>query len=297
MNWLERIDWNALTARETWVPATRVALILIVGFVLFRVLAALLARVLRKRSSEQVVMLVRKAVIYSGWVLVLLLVMSELGFNLTALLGAAGIAGIALGFASQTSVSNVISGVFLISERSFEVGDVITVEGQTGVVMSIDLLAVKLRTFNNQMVRIPNETMIKTLVVNVTRFPIRRLDLNIGVAYKEDVARVEAVLRDVAARNPLVLDEPAPTFIFRAFGDSALEILFGVWFVKSDWVPAMNSMMREVKERFDEEGIEIPFPHRTLYTGALTEPFPIRIVDGSPTVRPAPPPVRAGGEA
>jgi small-conductance mechanosensitive channel len=178
-------------------------------------------------------------------------------------------------------VSNVISGMFLISEKPFAVGDVITVGGRTGIVQSIDLLSVKLRTFDNQYVRIPNEMIIKTEVVNVTRFPIRRLDLNVGVAYKEDLARVEAVLRDVALRNPSVLDEPEPAFVLKNFGDSALEIQFGVWFPKDDYIKARNSMMREIKQRFDEEGIEIPFPHRTLYTGSATNPFPVRVVAGA----------------
>ena len=148
-----------------------------------------------------------------------------------------------------------------------------------GVVHSIDLLSVQIRTFDNKLVRIPNESLIKTQFTNVTRFPIRRLDLDVGVAYKEDVDRVIEVLEEVANRNPYSLDEPTPLIVFKGFGDSALEFMIGVWFVKTDYIQTRNSMLKEIKARFDQEGIEIPFPHRTLYTGSKTEPFPVRVVE------------------
>jgi small-conductance mechanosensitive channel len=282
MRWVESIDWPQILSRENGIAALRVALIVVFGLAFFRVLGALLAGLLKKRFSDQATMIASKAVSYTGWIAVLFLVLSELGYDLTVLLGAAGIAGIAIGFASQTSVSNVISGLFLLSEKPFAVGDTISVGDITGVVMGIDLLSVKLCTFDNRYVRIPNESIIKTQVTNLTRFPIRRMDLSIGVAYREDVARVEQILRDVARRNPNVLDEPEPFFMFKSFGESALEIVFGVWFVKTEYVTVWNSMMRQIKERFDAEGVEIPFPQRAITVGAATDPFPVRIVEAAP---------------
>jgi small-conductance mechanosensitive channel len=261
--------------------AMRVAMVLVLGLPAVIALSALVQRLSRKRFSAQTVMLLRKGVFYTGLLCLAGLVLPELGFKLGPLLGAAGIVGVAVGFASQTSVSNLISGLFLISEKPFAVGDVIEVEGTTGTVLSIDLLSVKLRMFDNRFVRMPNETLIKSRVVNITRFPIRRLDLNIGVAYKEDVARVRRILLEIADRNPLCLDEPVPVFVFQNFGDSALEFLFAVWFEKSDFLVLKTSIMEQIKKRFDEEGIEIPFPHRSLYTGSVTEPFPIRLVSGT----------------
>lgn len=147
-----------------------------------------------------------------------------------------------------------------------------------GTILSIDLLSVKLRTFDNQFIRIPNESLIKNQVTNITRFPIRRLDINVGVAYKENVGKVREVLLDLADKEPLCLDEPEPLVRFLNFGDSALEFLFAVWCVKDDYLKLNTKMMQQIKERFDAENIEIPFPHRSLYTGSVTEPFPIRIV-------------------
>jgi small-conductance mechanosensitive channel len=228
-------------------------------------------------------MLVRKGVFYFGLVLLLFMVLQQLKFNMTALLGTAGIVGIAVGFASQTSVSNIISGIFLIWEKPFAIGDVIKVGDTRGFVLSIDLLSVKLRTFDNIYIRIPNEALIKTELTNITRFPIRRLDINVSVAYKENIARVIQVLRDIAEKNPYCLDEPEPFIMFMNFGDFALEILFGVWFAKEQILNVRRTIMQQIKERFDAEGIEIPFPHRTVYTGSVTEPFPIRLVNDGET--------------
>lgn len=205
--------------------------------------------------------------------------LGELGFHVGVLMGAAGLFTVALGFASQTSASNLISGLFLIIEQPFVIGDIVRVEDVTGEVLSIDLLSIKLRTFDNLFVRVPNETIIKTKVINLTHFPIRRIDLQVGVAYKEDLPRVREVLAEVADRNPLCLDEPAPVYIFKGFGESSLDMQFSVWTKRENYLALLNSIYLEIKAAFDAAGIEIPFPHRSLYTGSVTDPFPIRIVE------------------
>jgi small-conductance mechanosensitive channel len=279
MTTLAVIDWQNLITRETIVPALRVAILLGIGLPAVIITAALVGRATAKRLSAQSAMLARKAVLYFGIIVIVVAVFQQTGYKLTALIGAAGIAGIAIGFASQTSLSNIISGIFLISEKPFEVGDIIKVGETKGTILSIDLLSVKLRTFDNQFVRMPNETLIKEKVTNITRFPIRRVDLNVGVAYKEDPKKVRDVLLDIADKNSNCLDEPEPLFRFVNFGESALEFLFAVWCVKSGYLKLSTEMMLEIKERLDAEGIEIPFPHRTLYAGSVTEPLPIRLVD------------------
>lgn len=272
------INWTNLLTKETITAIIRIAALIVIGFPLLAFVSAITGRAVKKRFTPQASMLVRKGIFYTGSVLLLVSILYQMGFKLTALLGAAGIAGIAIGFASQTSVSNIISGLFLISEKPFMVGDIVKVGDTKGTILSIDLLSVKLRTFDNQFIRIPNESLIKNQVTNITRFPIRRLDINVGVAYKENVGKVREVLLDLADKEPLCLDEPEPLVRFLNFGDSALEFLFAVWYVKDDYLKLNTKMMQQIKERFDAENIEIPFPHRSLYTGSVTEPFPIRIV-------------------
>ena len=274
---MDKTEWAAwLLSYGTAIA--RVAFLLVAGIPIVHLCGKGIRRILRKRLSPQGTMLAGKAVMYGGMTLILVMVLRELGFKLTALLGAAGVAGVAIGFASQTSLSNLISGLFVIWERPFQVGDVLSISGTVGVVHSIDLLSVKLRTFDNKFVRIPNESLVKNEVTNITYFPIRRMDINVNVAYKEDIAAVMRCMQEVADKNPFSLDEPAPLIIFKGFGDSALEFLLGVWFEKTDFIQLRNSIQRDLKERFDQEGIEIAFPHRTLYAGTASKPFPVRIV-------------------
>ncbi|MCK6507222.1 mechanosensitive ion channel family protein [Myxococcota bacterium] len=204
---------------------------------------------------------------FSWYALVFVVVTSALnqaGFDLSVLLGAAGILTVALGFASQTSASNVISGLFLVAERPFEPGDVIEIDGLVGEVLDIDLMSVKLRTFDNLFVRLPNETLIKARITNLTRFPIRRIDVPLGVSYDSDLSHVRRVLEQVAEEEPLVLEEPPTVFLVKAFGDSAVELVFSCWAAGGDYLPARAAVFERILEAFRAEGIEIPFPQRVI---------------------------------
>ena len=144
-------------------------------------------------------------------------------------------------------------------------GDIVKVGDTSGIVLSIDLLSVKLRQFDNHFVRIPNETMIKTQVTNVTKFPIRRVDVDVGAAYGSDVEQVMKVLRNVADKNPFCLDEPIPLVVFKGFGDSSLNFMVGAWCAKAQFLDLKNSITRDIKVAFDEAEIEIPFPQRVVH--------------------------------
>ncbi|MFT4900808.1 MAG: small-conductance mechanosensitive channel [Lentimonas sp.] len=255
----------------------RSLLLLLLGLPFIYIASRAIGKYFTKHNSAHLGQMIQKLVFFAGLIIIVITILYEFGFKLTALLGSAGILSVAIGFAAQTSLSNIISGIFLYWERPFEVGDIIKVAETTGTVLSIDLMSVKMRQFDNIYIRIPNETMIKSQVSNITKFPIRRLDINIGVAYKEDVEKVIQVLQDVADKNPYSLDEPQPIVAFKDYGESSLNFMLGLWFEKTQYLLLKNSIMIDIKKRFDAEGIEIPFPHRTLYTGSMTEPFPIKL--------------------
>ena len=272
----------------TWVSSEiamnwlRAGLMGIFGVIAIRVATASTARAARARWTPQAAMLARRGVSLTGWTILAASVLHQLGFNLGVLMGAAGVLTVAAGFASQTAASNLISGLFLIGERPFVVGDVISVDTVTGEVTDIDLVSVKLRTFDNLMVRLPNEMLLKSRLTNISHYPIRRMDLQIGVAYKEDVERVIDVLRRTADALPCCLDEPEPLVIHKGFGDSAVLLQFSVWARRTEFLPTRNQLQIEIKKAFDREGIEIPFPHRTLYAGSATAPLPVRVFDEDP---------------
>jgi small-conductance mechanosensitive channel len=257
-------NWFKTLSPEVLTRGAKVAITVVIGLLLVRLLAVVTQRYIMKKSTAQRQMIVRKSISYSGFFLVLMAVLGELGVKLTALLGAAGIVGIAVGFASQTSVSNIISGLFLISEKPFAIGDVIKMGGTTGIIQSIDLLSIKIRTFDNLFVRIPNEKILTSEVTNITRFPIRRMDILLQVDYGQDLSRVHGVLAAVASANPWSLDEPEPVLMFTEFKESGIEILLGLWFAKADFVDLKNSIMKDISTRFAEEGIRFAHPRRTV---------------------------------
>ena len=273
--WVEIV--NFLSSEKIW-GLTRAITLLIAGTVIAKLASTTITKIVGKKMDSHRSMLLQRSSYYFIFILFIISALSELGFNLSVLLGAAGVFTVAIGFASQTSASNLISGLFLVAERPFTIGDVIRVGTTTGEVLSIDLLSVKLRTFDNLFVRIPNESLIKSEVTTVTRFPIRRLDIMLGVAYKEDLKNVRTVLAEVANKNPLCLEEPAPLYIFQGFGESSLDIQYSVWAKRENFLNLKNSIYEEIKNAFDENNIEIPFPHRTIYTGSETDPFPIKTV-------------------
>lgn len=278
------VEFNQLISRETVVSLFHAALLVVLGIPVILLISKWVRQEVAKKWTAQRGMILGKIILYIGLALIFMSVLHEFGFHLGPLLGAAGIIGIAVGFASQTSVSNVISGVFLMTEQSFVVGDAIQVGTTVGQVLSIDMLSVKLRTFDNRFVRIPNETLLKSEVINMSRFPIRRLDLNISIAYREDVGRVREVLFDVIHTQAGCLQEPEPLIVFTGFGASSIDLLVAVWVVRDDFLRMKNQLQEAIKSRFDAENIEIPFPHVSVYSGSMSEPFPVRVVGSSETI-------------
>ncbi len=239
------------------------AVILVAGLLLSKRVSNAISRLSHLDTQQR--LLIQKFSYYAMITVVIAAALNQLGFDLKVLLGAAGVLTVAVGFAAQTSASNLISGLFLIIDRPFVVGDIIEVAGVRGEALSIDLLSSKIRTFDNILVRVPNETMVKSEIKNITFFPIRRLDFKIGVGRKEDISKVHKVLLGVADRNPLCLEDPAPLFIFEGFGESSLNVQFSVWVVRANILQLQNSILTEVKTAFDKAGIDIPFPHRTVF--------------------------------
>ena len=243
----------------------RAALLFVVGIPLCYSLARWLQRFLSSRYTPQHGLIAGQAVRYGGSILFITAGLDQLGFSLAPLLGAAGVIGVAIGFASQTSASNIISGLFIIMEEPFKIGDVITVGTNTGAVLSIDLLSVKIRSFDNKFIRIPHETLLKSEVINLTRFRIRRVDVSVSVAYKENVAHVKELMLSIVEDEADVLKLPEPLIYFKEFGSSGIELVLFCWAEKEHWFSVKNSLPERIKECFDRENIEIPFPHLKIY--------------------------------
>lgn len=205
----------------------RAALILAATIVAARLAGRWVRRV--AASDPQRALVFGRASSWAVFFLGLTAVFQELGFKLSVLLGAAGVLSVAIGFASQTTLSNLISGFFLFGERPFRVGDSIEVDGLSGEVLSIDVMATSLRTLDNRFVRIPNELLIKTKVVNQTRFPIRRLDVSFRVSPRDDFGPLRTRILDLVDRHPLCLAEPPPIVVVSELAMDSIAVQVSVW--------------------------------------------------------------------
>jgi small-conductance mechanosensitive channel len=270
-------SFQSLEMDIDWEKYFFAAIILIGGIVILRFITFFVSRASKKRISDQSAMLIRKTIFYAGFVILSVMVLSQLGVSLTALLGAAGIIGIAVGFAAQTSISNIISGLFLISEKSFEVGNLIKVGDTVGIVMSIDILAVKLRTFDNRYIRIPNQTIIQTELENITKFPVRRINLDLQISYNDDIEKARDILVAVARNNQHCLNEPEPFFAVKGFEESGIGLFFGVWCINDDYMALKNSIYIDIKKAFDDADISIPYPHLSITSESHAGTIPVSL--------------------
>lgn len=271
-------------------PWVRASIVLLVGMVAARLVRRTIQKTAGKHLSAQGLMVGRRLAGLGVWTLTIIAALNELGFDLKVLLGAAGVLTVAVGFASQTVASNLISGVFLLIERPFVVGDTIQIDTALGEVISVDLLSVKLRTFDNLLLRVPSESMFNQRIINLSHFPIRRYDLRLTVAFTEDLDRVRKLLVQAAERRAICLDEPVPAFIFQGYGAVGLDLQFSVWAARENYLELRNTFPAEVQRVFADAGVVIPAPRQALETA---QPLQV-VVRSEPTVeRSEPGPDRA----
>jgi len=256
-----KIDFTSLNTLmvDYVLPFIGICAWLIFGLWASSFLARLLHRGLTRRLGADTSRAVSKTVKYLLVVLFTVSLIRGVGVDITAVLGAAGVAGVAIGFASQTSLSNLISGLFLVVEHPFKAGDWIEVDGISGYAHSVELLSTYIRTFDNRMVRIPNEMLAKSKLINHTQYPIRRLDLDIRVSCKEDAGKVMQIFREAVVSNPSCFNEPEPQILLKGFGDASLDFIVAVWTDSNEIKEARSSLMKDIKERFDRERIELPY--------------------------------------
>lgn len=234
-------------------------LILFAIWVIFRLISKAIRRVPETKLPAQRAAIIVKFVRYIFYVVVVLYVLGLFGINLKAIWGAAGIAGVAIGFAAQTSVSNLISGLFVLTEGSIHVGDTIIVGDVTGIVDEVKLLSVRVHTYDNQMVRIPNSTIIGSNLTNNSYHNKRRLTLKVGVDYSTDMRTALETLKKAPALCPTVLSDPAPAVWFDGFADSSINLVVAVWFKPVDFLQTKNDLYIAIKQVLDEANISIPF--------------------------------------
>ena len=255
-------NWTSImsSAHLTSANVIRALALVIVGWVFARLVGAAMYGLLVRTSQLSYATLARRIVSSLVMGIAVAAALQELGFDLTLFFGAAGLLTVAIGFASQTSASNVISGLFLLTEGSVAVGDMIRIGTTTGHVITIDLLSMKIRTLENLVVRVPNETIVKGEMTNLTRFAIRRARIDLKIAYKEDLRHVRQVLLEAADRYEKVLRDPEPTVVVEGFSDAGVDVQLWVWLASGGFIATKTEVVIRVKEALDRATISIAVP-------------------------------------
>jgi len=211
--------------------------------------------------KRMVVSIVRNTVLVLG----ILIALSQIGFSLGPLLAGMGLVGFVVGFALQDTLSNFAAGMLILIYRPFDVDDVIEAGGVSGLVSQMSLVNTTFLTFDNQTIIVPNGKIWGDVIKNVTAQTMRRIDLTFGIAYSDDIEKAEAIMAEVVAAHPAVLDEPKTMIRLHELGDSSVNFIVRPWVNKDDYWETFWALNRAMKLRFDKEGISIPFPQRDVH--------------------------------
>jgi len=220
---------------------------------------------IRSKVDATLVSFVGNLIYVSLLTFVILAALAQLGIQTTSFIAVIGAAGLAVGLALQGSLANFASGVLMLIFRPFQVGDFIDGAGVMGIVEEIQIFTTQLRTLDNKTIIIPNAKITGDNITNYTRKETRRVDLVIGVSYRDDIEKVKSVVADVLNGDERILKDPAPTIGVLELGDSSVNFAVRPWVKTGDYWDVYFDTTEKIKKRFDAEGISIPFPQRDVH--------------------------------
>jgi small conductance mechanosensitive channel len=198
-------------------------------------------------------------------VVVIIAALDHLGIQTTSLLAVLGAAGLAVGLALKDSLANFSSGVMLIVFRPFRVGDYVEAGGVAGTVENVGIFATTLLTPDNREIIVPNGQIYGGTITNITARETRRLDLVIGISYDDDIRKARELVLEIIEQDERILKEPAPVVNVAALGESSIDLNVRPWVNKGDYWTVRPELLETIKNRFDENGISIPFPQQDVY--------------------------------
>jgi len=242
----------------------------IVVFVVGRWLVGRVTRLLeagmKRADTDPTLIGFFRNIIYFGLLtMVVIAAVGQLGVQTTSFIAVLGAAGLAIGLALQGSLANFAAGVLMIIFRHFKAGDYVEVAGVAGSVVDLHLFTTTLRTPDNKIIVIPNAQVTGGTITNYSALDTRRLDLEFGVSYSDDLDHVKRVIKEVLDAEERLLEDPAPTIGLLTLGDSSVNFAVRPWVRSSDYWGVYFDLQEAMKKRFDKEGISIPFPQRDMH--------------------------------
>ncbi|WP_199221076.1 mechanosensitive ion channel family protein [Coraliomargarita sinensis] len=241
-------------------------IILVAGLWVARKLRGLFKSALEKKEIDATLVGFFSSLLYGALVIfVVIAAIDKLGVQTTSFVAVLGAAGLAVGLALQGSLSNFASGVLLIIFKPFVAGNFVKIGGELGTVVQVGILQTELKSPDNIKIIMPNSQVMSGAITNFSAHDTRRADMVIGVSYSDDLSKVMDVLQDMISKDERVLEEPAPFIGVSELADSSINFVVRPWVKSSDNWQFKCDFQKAVKERFDAEGISIPFPQRDLH--------------------------------
>ena len=267
--WIAVSSW--LTSTEgglRWaVNIIQFIVIMILSYLLSVVSGRLIMKILTNSKNFSVLLLnflqlsARRTVLLVG----LFIGLAALEINIGPILAVVGAAGFVIAFALQNSLSNFASGILTLIYRPFDIGDMIKVAGTLGEVEAMNLLSTQLRTPDNQLVIVPNNAVWADVIINVTGITQRRVDLVFGIGYSDDIDKAQKILEEIVTKHEFVLKSPEPIVKLHELADSSVNFICRPWVKPANYWDVYWDITREVKQRFDLEGVSIPFPQQDVH--------------------------------
>jgi len=261
--------WNALVVRfYDYLPKIiYISVILIVGAIIIKIITSLVERFFNRMDFDRAAeTFIEGLVRFVLWIILIIVVLSNFGINVSALLAGLGIMGIVIGFALQDTLGNFAAGIFILFYKPFKVGDWINIGGTVGGVQRIGIAACTLNSPDNIKITIPNGKIWKDTIKNYTGNKVRKIfDLVIGISYGDDIGKAMDVINSILKKDPRILKDPLPQVIVKDLGDSSVNIGVRPAVKKEDYWAVKFDLTRKIKEEFDKKGISIPFPQRDVW--------------------------------
>ena len=241
-------------------------LIIVVGLWISKIIKSCFLKTLQKKKVDPTLVGFLASMLHSGLVIfVFISAISKLGVQTASFVAVIGAAGLAVGLALQGSLSNFAAGILLIIFKPFKVGNFVKAGGEAGVIVEVGIFTTELKTPDNVQIIIPNSTIMGSAITNVSAHPTRRIDMTLGVGYDDDLNKAKKIIEDLLAADERVLKDPVATIAVAKLGDSSVEFVIRPWVNSADYWSVKFDFTKAVKEKFDSEGISIPYPQSDVH--------------------------------
>ncbi|MCQ1537420.1 mechanosensitive ion channel family protein [Methanocalculus taiwanensis] len=264
-----------------------VAIIAIAGVIIVRIVRIWLKRSFGEKVAKPDLDLMITLVSYFVYIVVILSILPYLHFDLSGLFVAGGIIAVAVAFATQNIVSNLVSGIFLLFERPIKIGDNVSIGSLTATVQKIQIMSTIVRTYDGMYVRVPNSKLFTSDITNLVIHPARRFDYTIGIRYQDDAKKAISIIKSMIEKEPYALKSPAPSVYVDKLDDSSVNIVVKIWSPSLYWWGLRTELLWKIKVELEKNDIQIPFPQQEVWFNNILK-TDMKAVKGPPPIKEIP---------